>query len=365
LVVLLLGKKILSRWRLERFFDAEVESSGSAGLSIAESCPRCFLSTFSSDLTAQARPEPQPTKERPSRRRLRLSIARKKSQEKAIMRQLSAIEEAGGAGTLDFSARSKTLKVSYLTRSSFTKEKYTKGDVLSLLHAHRLDFILPTIQDRPLVLKRSPMESIFFVGGGGRGGFLLPAQGSETTPPERPRPKLIETRGGEASAGSSAHLLTSSLYDPARPISVDPWHSRLFSLWSTLDYAIIDLILGRAQISPAIVQSARWAKEVIDVIRPPRPRSRRPGSTGLHIYSTAAAKTPNEAATLVAQVIATKVANGHPRRQRSSGSVKGARKRNGLRRYCKNIQGRRLPRPYCVEQNPEATGSRLHSSGRF
>jgi len=38
-----------------------------------------------------------------------------------------------------------------------------------------------------------------------------------------------------------------------------------------------------------------------------------PGSTGLHIYLPLPPKTPNEAATLVPQMIPTKVADAHPR----------------------------------------------------
>ena len=74
-----------------------------------------------------------------------------KVEKKAIMGQLMAIEDAGGDGTLDFGG-GKTLKISNLDKVYFPKEKYTKGDVMRY-YTRIADFILPTIQDRPLVLK--------------------------------------------------------------------------------------------------------------------------------------------------------------------------------------------------------------------
>jgi len=92
------------------------------------------------------------------------------------------------------------------------------------------------------------------------------------------------------------------------------------------------------------------------------PRSRRPDQQGCISILPLPPKTPNEAATLVAQVIATKVANGHPKEATIERSVKA----RGAQRFtsitCKISRGRRLPVPIAFEQNPERR-SRLHSSG--
>src|SRR5205085_5856715 len=104
----------------------------------------------------------------------------------ALLAELSAIEERGGEGTLDL-GRGKTLKVSNLDKVFFPKEKYTKGDVMRY-YVRIADFILPTILDRPLVLKRFP--------NGIAGESFYQQKASETTPPEV-RVELIETEGGE------------------------------------------------------------------------------------------------------------------------------------------------------------------------
>ena len=46
-----------------------------------------------------------------------------------LLEQLTAIEEKGGDGSLDF-GRGKKLKVSNVDKVFFPKEKYTKGDVM-------------------------------------------------------------------------------------------------------------------------------------------------------------------------------------------------------------------------------------------
>jgi bifunctional non-homologous end joining protein LigD len=57
---------------------------------------------------------------------------------------------------------------------------------------------------------------------------------------------------------------------------------------------------------------ARWAKQVIDRFEL-HATIKTSGSTGLHIYLPLPPKTPNEAAMIVAQMIATKVADAHPK----------------------------------------------------
>ncbi|MEA2764358.1 MAG: bifunctional non-ous end joining protein LigD, partial [Gemmatimonadaceae bacterium] len=67
----------------------------------------------------------------------------------SLLDQLAEIEEKGGDGSLDLGA-GKRLKVSNLDKVFFPKEKYTKGDVMRF-YTRIADFILPVMQDRPLV----------------------------------------------------------------------------------------------------------------------------------------------------------------------------------------------------------------------
>ena len=282
-------------------------------------------------------------RERPSRPAPAKSL--EKVNKKAIMGQLSAIEKAGGGGTLDFGGR-KTLKISNLDKIFFPKEKYTKGDVMRY-YTRIADFILPTIQDRPLVLKRFP--------NGVNGESFYQHKASETTPPEV-RVELIET--GEVDKQPriiGGDLLTLLYTIQLGAISVDPWHSRVKSL-EYPDYTIIDLDPGPGANFARVVQIARWAKEVIDGFGL-HAAIKTSGSTGLHIYLPLPPKTPSEAATLVAQVIATKVANGHPKEATIERSVKARGAGTVYIDYLQNIQGKTVAGPYCVRAKPGATVS--------
>jgi bifunctional non-homologous end joining protein LigD len=292
---------------------------------------------------AKVAPRASAPRERPSRPAPAKSLER--VDKKAIMGQLSAIEKAGGAGTLDFGGR-KTLKISNLDKIFFPKEKYTKGDVMRY-YTRIADFILPTIQDRPLVLKRFP--------NGVNGESFYQHKASETTPPEV-RVELIET--GEVKKQPriiGGNLLTLLYTIQLGAISVDPWHSRVQSL-EYPDYTIIDLDPGPRANFARVVQIARWAKEVIDGFGL-HAAIKTSGSTGLHIYLPLPPKTPNAAATLVAQVIATKVANGHPKEATIERSVKARGAGTVYVDYLQNIQGKTVAGPYCVRAKPGATVS--------
>ena len=268
-----------------------------------------------------------------------------KVDEKAIVGQLSAIEDAGGDGTLDFGG-GKTLKISNLDKVFFPKEKYTKGDVMRY-YTRITDFILPTIQDRPLVLKRFP--------NGINGESFYQQKASETTPPEV-RVEEIETDGGEKQRRFIGGDLLTLLYTiQLGAISVDPWHARVGSL-EYADYTIIDLDPGSRANFARVVQIARWAKEVIDGFGL-HAAVKTSGSTGLHIYLPLPPKTPNEAATLVAQMIATKLADAHPKEATIERSVKARGAATVYVDYLQNIQGKTVAGPYCVRAKPGATVS--------
>ena len=262
-----------------------------------------------------------------------------------IMRQLSAVEEGGRDGTLDF-GHGKTLKVSNLDKIFFPKKKYTKGDVMQY-YARIADFILPTIQDRPVVLKRFP--------NGINGESFYQQKASENTPPDI-RVEVIKTEGGERQPRIIGGDLLTLLYTiQLGAISVDPWHSRVQAL-EYADYTIIDLDPGPRASFARVVQVARWAKEVIDGFGL-HAAIKTSGSTGLHIYLPLPPKTLNEAATIVAQMIATKVAEAHPKEATIERFVKARGAATVYIDYLQNIQGKTVAGAYCIRAKPEATVS--------
>jgi bifunctional non-homologous end joining protein LigD len=281
-------------------------------------------------------------KSRISHRASRTDSGRKKIDTTSLIEQLTAIEEKGGDGSLDFGS-GKTLKVSNLDKIFFPKEKYTKGDVMRY-YTRIANFILPTIEDRPMVLKRFP--------NGINGESFYQQKASETTPPEV-RVELIETEGGEKQRRIVGGDLLTLLYTiQLGAVSVDPWHSRIGSL-EHADYTIIDLDPGPGANFARVIQVARWAKEVIDGFGL-HAAIKTSGSTGLHIYLPLPPKTPNEAATLVAQMIATKVAEAHPKEATTTRAVKARGAGTVYVDYLQNIQGKTVAGPYCVRAKPGA-----------
>ena len=273
------------------------------------------------------------------------ALSRARFDTSSLLAELSAIEEKGGEGMLDF-GRGKTLKVSNLDKVFFPKEKYTKGDVMRY-YVRIGDFILPTILDRPLVLKRFP--------NGIAGESFYQQKASETTPPEV-RVELIETEGGEKQPRMIGGDLLTLLYTiQLGAISVDPWHSRVQSL-EHADYTIIDLDPGPRANFGRVIQVARWAKEVIDGFGL-NAAIKTSGSTGLHIYLPLPPRTPNDAATLVAQVIATKVADAHRKEATIERFVKARGAATVYVDYLQNIQGKTVAGPYCVRAKAGATVS--------
>src|SRR5712671_2945837 len=170
-----------------------------------------------------------------------------------LLEQLSSIEKAGGAGTLDF-GKGNNLKVTNLDKVFFPKENHTKGDVMRF-YTRIADFILPTIQDRPLVLKRFP--------NGIDGEAFYQHKAAESTPPGV-RVEVIKTDGADKETRIIGGDLLTLLYTiQLGAISVDPWHSRVQSL-EYADYTIIDLDPGPRANFSRVVQVARWVKDVID-----------------------------------------------------------------------------------------------------
>jgi bifunctional non-homologous end joining protein LigD len=294
-------------------------------------------------VAARARPARTTKAKAPPRRASTRGTA--KTVGESIVGQLTAIQEKGGEGTLDF-GRGSTLTVSNLDKVFFPKDGYTKGDVMRY-YARIADFILPTMKDRPLVLKRFPngIDSESFY-----------QQKASDTTPAGIRVEVIKTDSGEEQPRYVGGDLITLLYTiQLGAISVDPWHSRIQSL-EYADYTIIDLDPGPRANFSRVIQVARWAKEVIDGFGL-NAAIKTSGSTGLHIYLPLPPRTPNDAATIVAQMVATKVAESHPKEATIERFVKARGAATVYVDYLQNIQGKTVAGAYCVRAKQGATVS--------
>ena len=258
-----------------------------------------------------------------------------------VISQLEALEEAGQSGRVTIST-SASLDVTNLGKVFFPARKLTKGDLMRY-YATVAPLILPVMADRPLVLKRFP------------NGVKAPSffQQNAGEPPEHVRTETIRTEGGSTNLRIVGGDLATLLYTvQLGAISVDPWHSRVQSL-DHADYSIIDLDPGPRATFRRVVEIARLVKEVMDELGL-HGGIKTSGSSGLHIYLPLPPNTPNEAATLVAQIVATRVSEENPKIATIERSVKNRGATTVYVDYLQNIIGKTVAGAYSARANPEA-----------
>lgn len=258
----------------------------------------------------------------------------------ALVRSLQEIEDGRGSGTVE--VEGQTLAVTNLGKVFFPKKKHTKGDLMRY-YATVARFVLPVMKDRPLVLKRFP--------NGVTGEAFFQQNAGET--PEGVRVETIKTEGGSTNlriVGGNLHTLLYTVQLGA--VSVDPWHSRIQSL-DFADYSIIDLDPGPRATFGRVIQVARWVREALDPLGL-RAALKTSGSSGLHVYLPLPPNTPNEAATLVAQIIATRVAEAYPKVATIERAVKARGATTVYVDYLQNIIGKTVAGAYSARANPDA-----------
>jgi len=262
----------------------------------------------------------------------------------SVESELESAEQGGRDARLTL-GRGVTLSLSSLDKIWFPGRAggYTKGDVLR--HYVRVaPFILPVMADRPLVLKRFP---------DGINGEAFYQQKAPANPPNGARVETIEDAGGDRVDRLVGGTLATLLYQvQLGTISVDPWHARVRTL-GFADYSVIDLDPGPRAKFERVVEVATWVKEELDRLGLVA-ALKTSGSTGLHIFLPLPPRTSNEAALLVAQLVATRVANAHPREATVERTVAARPKATVYVDYLQNVLGKSVAAAYAVRARPGA-----------
>jgi len=232
------------------------------------------------------------------------------------------------------------LKVTNLHKIFWPKLKLTKGDLIRY-YVEAAPYILPVVADRPLVMKRFP-------------------NGIEAEPFYQHRatdvPRGIRTADVEHSDGTKAQLVGGDLLTllymaQIAAISQDPWFSRVQSL-DEADYAAIDLDPAPGVTFAEILDVARWVHDELESIGAPGfPKTS--GAEGLHIYIPLPPGTPYEAGMIFCQIIATVVAQKHPKIATVERMVK-KRGRQVYVDYLQNIPGKTLATAYSARASEYA-----------
>jgi bifunctional non-homologous end joining protein LigD len=249
----------------------------------------------------------------------------------SLLTQLDEIEAGPGGGVITFGG--ERLEVSNLRKPFWPKLKLTKGDLFR--HYVRVaPFILPVLEDRPLVMKRFP--------NGIAGAPFYQHRAPDKVPPG--------VRIERVNAGSEIrpHLigggLTTLLYTAQLgAISQDPWFSRAQTP-GTIDHIAIDLDPPDGLPYRKVLDVAQWVRDALVSLKATG-FAKTSGAGGLHVYVPMPPQTTYETGLLFAQIVATMVAEGHSKEATIERSVK-ARGRRIYVDYMQNGLGKTLASAY-------------------
>ena len=223
-----------------------------------------------------------------------------------VVEQLRALEDARKDGEIAL-PNGDRLRVTNLAKAFWTRLKITKGDLLRY-YVEVSPWILPAVEDRPLVMKRFP--------NGVDGKAFYQQRSREERPPAGVRIETLADRLDPISEPDAKRLiggsLTTLLYmTQIAAISQDPWFSRVQSpLYA--DHCAIDLDPGEGVPFERVLDVARWVRDELATLGVPGyPKTS--GASGLHIYVPLPPETSYESGQLFCQIVATIVATRHPK----------------------------------------------------
>jgi len=266
----------------------------------------------------------------------------------AVLDRLHELEDARRDGDVELPG-GEGLRVTNLAKVFWPALGITKGELMRYYVAVS-PLLLPVVDDRPLVMKRYP------------NGIARPAfyqqRHPEPAPPGVRREVLSASvdpidaadRGRERLVGGS---LTTLVYmSQLAAISQDPWFSRVADPLHQ-DYAAIDLDPGEGAGFDRVLDVARWVRDELDRYGIPAvPKTS--GSRGLHIYLPLPKRTTYETGQLLCQVIATIVAEAHPRVATVERFVKRRPRGTVYVDYLQNILGKTLATAYSARASEYA-----------
>ncbi len=254
-----------------------------------------------------------------------------KSTIQSLLTQLGDVERGPGGGVITFPGG--RLEVSNLRKPFWPKLKLTKGDLFR--HYVRVaPLILQVLADRPLVMKRYP------------NGIAGAPFYQHRAPDKVPAGVRIErvTTGTETRPHVVGGSLMTLLYTvQLASISQDPWFSRVQSA-GEIDHVAIDLDPPDGLPYARVLDVARWVRDTLATLKAPG-FAKTSGAGGLHVYVPMPPGTSYASGLLFAQIVATTVAERHPKEATIERSLK-ARGRRIYVDYMQNALGKTLASAY-------------------
>jgi bifunctional non-homologous end joining protein LigD len=257
----------------------------------------------------------------------------------AVVRQLQSLEDARRDGIIELPGGER-LKVTNLSKVFWPKLKITKGELLRY-YAGISSLILPVVDDRPLVMKRFP--------NGIAGQPFYQHRTSDPTP-AGVRVAMIEAAEKRAQL-AGGNLITLLYMTQLAAISQDPWFSRVQTP-HFVDHVALDLDPMPDVPFPKVLEVALWIRDELQTIGAAA-YAKTSGSDGVHVYIPMPPETPYEAGLLFCQIVATVVANKHPKQATVERTVR-ARGARVYVDYLQNILGKTLASAYSVRASEYA-----------
>ncbi|MEQ1868731.1 MAG: DNA ligase D [Vicinamibacterales bacterium] len=256
----------------------------------------------------------------------------------AIVQQLADLEKRRKDGLLELPGGER-LKVTNLHKVFWPELKLTKGDLFRY-YVRVSPFILPVVADRALVMKRFPngvAEKPFY-------------QHNVEQAPQGVHLEAVESDDGrEQIIGGT--LLTLLYTAQLASISQDPWFSRCASL-DSIDFIALDLDPADGVSFEQVRSVALWIRDELARLKMPN-CVKTSGADGMHIYVPMPKGTPYDTGLLLAQIVATLVAERHPKEATIERSVR-ARGARVYVDYLQNIRGKTLACAYSARASAYA-----------
>jgi bifunctional non-homologous end joining protein LigD len=255
-----------------------------------------------------------------------------------LVDQLRALEDARRDGELVLPGGER-LRVTNLAKVFWPRRRLTKG-ALFRYYVQVAPVLLPVLADRPLVMKRFP--------NGVTGKPFYQHRAPEVPAGIRTEVvRVAEERPHVIGGPLKTLLYTTQL----AAISQDPWFSRVQHP-QFADHAAIDLDPADGVPFARVLDVARWIREELERLGAPA-AAKTSGARGLHIYIPLPPGTPYDAGLLFCQIVATVIAQKHPKVATIERAVAARGKRVYLD-YLQNILGKTLASAYSARATEDA-----------
>jgi bifunctional non-homologous end joining protein LigD len=236
--------------------------------------------------------------------------------------------------------------VSSLDKVFFPNAGITKGELMSY-YTRVSPVLLPVIKDRPLVLKRFP---------DGIDGNSFFQQNVGRDVPRDVRTAVVTTGEGDRAARIIGGDLLTLLYTvQIGTIAVHTWQSRIRSI-EHADTTTIDLDPGRGVSFDHVVRLATHVRAQLDELGL-RAALKTSGSRGVHIVLPLPSGTTFDAAARLAQRIAERVVERHPKLATIERSIDARPTGTIYVDAQQNAKGKSVVAAYAVREKPDATVS--------